>query len=285
MSNPSMSKKAKTVVELQAQSMIERIKDMQEKGLTDAVIMRQVAENLQLQVEAADRGSYVSLLNNGAKTGYQVKELMEIDITSPVEYNPGDAMAILRASVAATDRRIAEGVEMNAEQMETLNGMRAALTIFDKALAENRPVAEAEAVALGEANAQAALAASQSMAENENSWFVPKYMAAASALIGGGVAVFAGTKLSIGSAVGAVASAGVSYFAADYLFSKVATLNTLNPWLANAIASALGMGMGVAGARAGVMVEDRFFPTTASDDTTIETSVIPATSAEVAAYF
>lgn len=278
-------KKSKTVVEMQALSMIERIREMQEKGLTDTVIMRQVAENLQLQVDAADRGSYVTAVNNGAKTGYQVKDLLEVDITQPLEYNPGDAMAIMRASVAASDRRITEGDTLSNEQMETLNAMRAAVAVFDKAVAEKRSVPEAEALALGASNAQAALTASNTLAEDENSWFVPKYMAAASALIGGGVAVFAGTKISIGSTVGVVLSAGVSYFAADYVFTKVATLNKMNPWLANAIASALGMGLGVAGARVGVVVEDRFFPGISGDDTTIETAVIAAPSAEAAAYF
>lgn len=278
-------KKSKTVVEMQALSMIERIREMQEKGLTDAVIMRQVAENLQLQVDAADRGSYVTAVNNGAKTGYQVKDLLEVDITQPLEYNPGDAMAIMRASVTASDRRITEGDTLSNEQMETLNAMRAAVAVFDKAVAEKRSVPEAEALALGASNAQAALTASNTLAEDENSWFVPKYMAAASALIGGGVAVFAGTKISIGSTVGVVLSAGVSYFAADYVFTKVATLNKMNPWLANAIASALGMGLGVAGARVGVVVEDRFFPGISGDDTTIETAVIAAPSAEAAAYF
>lgn len=278
-------KKPKTVVEMQALSMVERIREMQEKGLTDAVIMRQVAENLQLQVDAADRGSYVTAVNNGAKTGYQVKDLLEVDITQPLEYNPGDAMAIMRASVTASDRRITEGDTLSNEQMETLNAMRAAVAVFDKAVAEKRSVPEAEALALGASNAQAALTASNTLAEDENSWFVPKYMAAASALIGGGVAVFAGTKISIGSTVGVVLSAGVSYFAADYVFTKVATLNKMNPWLANAIASALGMGLGVAGARVGVVVEDRFFPGISGDDTTIETAVIAAPSAEAAAYF
>lgn len=278
------SKKAKDVVTMQAESMTSRIKEMLEKEIPETIIIHQLAEELQTNVDAKDRGTFISLINNALKGNYQVKDLMEYDTSVKPEYQPGDATAILRATVNAGDKAIKDGSELSAEQMEALNSARNTVIKYDQNIAAGKTPAEAEAIALGDANAQAAIAAAQSMNERENSWFQPKYMAAGSALVGGGVAMFAGTRLSIGSAAGTVLAAGVSYFAADYVFSKVAMLSNLNPWLANALASALGMSLGVGGARAGVMLEDRFFPN-APDADDVQVPAINAPTAELSAYF
>lgn len=278
------SKKAKDVVTMQAESMTSRIKEMLDKEIPETIIIHQLAEELQTNVDAKDRGTFISLINNALKGNYQVKDLMEYDTSVKPEYQPGDATAILRATVNAGDKAIKDGSELSAEQMEALNSARSTVIKYDQNIAAGKTPAEAEAIALGDANAQAAIAAAQSMNERENSWFQPKYMAAGSALVGGGVAMFAGTRLSIGSAAGTVLAAGVSYFAADYVFSKVAMLSNLNPWLANALASALGMSLGVGGARAGVMLEDRFFPN-APDADDVQVPAIDAPTAELAAYF
>lgn len=278
------SKKAKDVVTMQAESMTSRIKEMLDKEIPEVIIIHQLAEELQTNVDAKDRGTFISLINNALKGNYQVKDLMEYDTSVKPEYQPGDATAILRATVNAGDKAIKDGSELSAEQMEALNSARNTVIKYDQNIAAGKTPAEAEAIALGDANAQAAIAAAQSMNERENSWFQPKYMAAGSALVGGGVAMFAGTRLSIGSAAGTVLAAGVSYFAADYVFSKVAMLSNLNPWLANALASALGMSLGVGGARAGVMLEDRFFPN-APDADNVQVPAINAPTAELSAYF
>lgn len=278
------SKKAKDIVTMQAESMSGRIKEMLDKEIPETIIIHQLAEELQTNVDAKDRGTFISLINNALKGNYQVKDLMEYDTSVKPEYQPGDATAILRATVNAGDKAIKDGSELSAEQMEALNSARSTVIKYDQNIAAGKTPAEAEAIALGDANAQAAIAAAQSMNERENSWFQPKYMAAGSALVGGGVAMFAGTRLSIGSAAGTVLAAGVSYFAADYVFNKVAMLSNLNPWLANALASALGMSLGVGGARVGVMLEDRFFPN-APDADDVQVPAIDAPTAELAAYF
>lgn len=277
-----MTTKAKSETNLLAMAMADRLNSLKDKGFKEVYILRAYAEELQLRVEPCNYNDFVVAVNKGTGLTYSVAQLKKVDINAEIVTTPGEMITVARQVVSEGDNQIKDGKVFTGEEMSVLNANRAAVATFDQAISDGKSVEEAEQLAM--TNGEKISQDITSLMGVEQSWFQPKYMAAASAVVGAGVSVFAGTRLSIGSAVGGVAAAGGAYFAADYLFKNIQFLKTLNPFLGNVLASAMGMGLGVVGAKAGELVQGRFFTT---DEVVVETpdnSIIEAPTAELTAY-
>lgn len=278
-----------TQLELIINETVAVVTRMRAENIDDAAIDISVATTLVEDVETQHHGEYINKINSALGTKYTVKALKALYTKEAMSTSSAQVKA-LRSTQASINNRIANGEVLTPEEMQSVDMLNAQFTQYEKDLKAGTSRTEAEIRllnALGVNSSKHSIsnveAPTETFTGEENSWLQPKVIASVSAALGAGISIYTSAGVSyetVGAGIGGVA---VAYFGTDYLFDKVAFLKTLNPLIANVVASALGMGVGVGTTQAAV-----FYKNWANNGNVelvdAEVSAIPAATAELTAW-
>jgi len=278
-----------TSLELIINETVAVVTRMRAENIDDASIDISVATTLVEDIETQHHGEFINKINSALGTKYTVKSLKALYGKEATSTSSAQVKA-LRAGQASINNRIANGEILTPEEMQSVDMLNSQFTQYEKDLKAGTSRTEAEIRllnALGVNSSKHSIsnveAPTETFTGEENSWLQPKIIASISAALGASISIYTSAGVSyetVGAGIGGVA---VAYFGTDYLFDKVAFLKTLNPLIANVVASALGMGMGV-GATQGAA----FYKGWSNNDneviTDVEVLAIPAATAEMTAW-
>ena len=278
-----------TQLELIINETVAVVTRMRAENIDDAAIDISVATTLVEDVETQHHGEYINKINSALGTKYTVKALKALYTKEAMSTSSAQVKA-LRSTQASVNNRIANGEILTPEEMQSVDMLNSQFTQYEKDLKAGTSRTEAEIRllnALGLNSSKHSIsnveAPTETFTGEENSWLQPKVIASVSAALGAGISIYTSAGVSyetVGAGIGGVA---VAYFGTDYLFDKVAFLKTLNPLIANVVASALGMGVGVGTTQAAVLYKN-WANNGNVELVDAEVSAIPAATAELTAW-
>jgi len=273
-----------------AHSFIETVKNLREEQAHEDYIRHLYAHELQNMVEPKQYGDFVAIVNKNTGLHYTVKALKEYDLNTPVLKDVGitGPIEIARRQAEQLDARVKRGEDLTADEMTALNISRQQVKTYEAAIASGKAPAEAVAQ-VQEAMTKEIEQSLIGLEEANKGWLQPKFIAAGTALAAAGFNVVANNKYNIGAITGGLGGAAVSYFGAEYLFTKVEAIHKLPELVKTGLAASAGTALGLGGVMLGELVQTRFIDnvTVENDGETITVttpSAIPAPTAELAAY-